>query len=96
LTTSPDPPKGVEKRQQVAQQADKVDVDRHGAPGVLNKIQKVARDSGVLSIIPNASAYFGHWWPVRPQRVPFVIHQPQPTLAGRPMVAKGQESGLIT
>ncbi len=90
-----DPPKGVENANKLVQR-DKVDVligTVHS--GVQMGIHRVARESGVLSIIPNAGVHAA----TRAQCAPNVFRtsftNSQPTLAlGKPMMDKGHKKAV--
>ena len=90
-----DPPKGVENANKLVQR-DKVDVligTVHS--GVQMGIQKVARDSGVLNIIPNAGVLAATGALCAPNVLGSSFTNSQPTLAlGAPMVAKGHKKAV--
>ncbi|MCB2001542.1 MAG: ABC transporter substrate-binding protein, partial [Rhodoferax sp.] len=90
-----DPPKGVENANKLVQR-DKVDVligTVHS--GVQMGIQKVARDSGVLNIIPNAGVLAATGALCAPNVFRSSFTNSQPTLAlGAPMVAKGHKKAV--
>ncbi len=90
-----DPPKGVENANKLVLR-DKVDVlvgTVHS--GVQMGIQKVARDSGVLSIIPNAGVQAATGALCAPNVFRTSFTNSQPTLAlGAPMVAKGLKKAV--
>lgn len=90
-----DPPKGVENANKLVLR-DKVDVligTVHS--GVQMGIQKVARDSGVLSIIPNAGVLAATGALCAPNVFRSSFTNSQPTLAlGAPMVAKGHKKAV--
>ncbi len=90
-----DPPKGVENANKLVLR-DKVDVligTVHS--GVQMGIQKVARDSGVLSIIPNAGVQAATGALCAPNVFRSSFTNSQPTRAlGAPMVAKGLKKAV--
>ncbi|MGZ5887820.1 MAG: ABC transporter substrate-binding protein, partial [Ramlibacter sp.] len=85
-----EPSKGVENANRLVQR-DKVDVligTVHS--GVQMAIQKVARESGVLSILPNAGVHAATRGLCAPNVFRTSFTNSQPTLAlGKPMVDKG-------
>jgi branched-chain amino acid transport system substrate-binding protein len=89
------PPKAVENANRLVQR-DKVDVlvgTVHS--GVQMGIQKVARDSGVLSLIPNAGAHAATRALCAPNVFRTSFTNSQPTLAlGKPMVDKGHKKAV--
>src|SRR3954468_5363600 len=90
-----EPAKGVENATQLVQR-DKVDVligTVHS--GVQMGIQKVARDTGVLSLIPNAGVHAATRALCAPNVFRTSFTNPQPTLAlGKPMVDKGLKKAV--
>jgi branched-chain amino acid transport system substrate-binding protein len=90
-----EPSKGVENASRLVQR-DKVDVligTVHS--GVQMGIQKVARDSGVLSIIPNAGVHAATRALCAPNVFRTSFTNSQPTLAlGKPMVDKGLKKAV--
>ncbi|MEJ6023062.1 ABC transporter substrate-binding protein [Ramlibacter sp. PS4R-6] len=90
-----EPAKGVENATQLVQR-DKVDVligTVHS--GVQMGIQKVARDSGVLSLIPNAGVHAATRALCAPNVFRTSFTNSQPTLAlGKPMVDKGLKKAV--
>jgi branched-chain amino acid transport system substrate-binding protein len=89
------PPKAVENANRLVQR-DKVDVlvgTVHS--GVQMGIQKVARDTGVLSLIPNAGAHAATRALCAPNVFRTSFTNSQPTLAlGKPMVDKGHKKAV--
>jgi len=90
-----DPPKGVENANKLVLR-DKVDVlvgTVHS--GVQMGIQKVARDTGVLNIIPNAGVLAATGPLCAPNVFRTSFSNSQPTLAlGAPMVARGHKKAV--
>jgi branched-chain amino acid transport system substrate-binding protein len=90
-----DPSKGIENANKLVQR-DKVDVligTVHS--GVQMGIQKVARDSGVLSLIPNAGVHAATRALCAPNVFRTSFSNSQPTLAlGQAMVAKGHKKAV--
>ena len=90
-----DPSKGIENANKLVQR-DKVDVligTVHS--GVQMGIQKVARDSGVLSLIPNAGVHAATRSLCAPNVFRTSFSNSQPTLAlGQAMVAKGHKKAV--
>ena len=90
-----DPSKGVENASKLVQR-DKVDVlvgTVHS--GVQMGIQKVARDSGVLSLIPNAGVHAATRGLCAPNVFRTSFSNSQPTLAlGKAMVDKGHKKAV--
>ncbi len=90
-----DPSKGVENASKLVQR-DKVDVligTVHS--GVQMGIQKVARDSGVLSLIPNAGVHAATRALCAPNVFRTSFTNSQPTLAlGQAMMAKGHKKAV--
>jgi branched-chain amino acid transport system substrate-binding protein len=90
-----EPSKGVENASKLVQR-DKVDVlvgTVHS--GVQMGIQKVARDSGVLSLIPNAGVHAATRGLCAPNVFRTSFTNSQPTLAlGQAMVAKGHKKAV--
>jgi len=90
-----DPSKGIENANKLVQR-DKVDVligTVHS--GVQMGIQKVARDSGVLSLIPNAGIHAATRSLCAPNVFRTSFSNSQPTLAlGQAMVAKGHKKAV--
>ncbi len=90
-----EPSKGVENAQKLVQR-DKVDVligTVHS--GVQMGIQRVARESGVLSIIPNAGVHAATRALCAPNVFRTSFTNSQPTLAlGKPMVDKGLKKAV--
>jgi branched-chain amino acid transport system substrate-binding protein len=90
-----EPAKGVENATQLVQR-DKVDVligTVHS--GVQMGIQKVARDSGVLSLIPNAGVHAATRGLCAPNVFRTSFTNSQPTLAlGKPMMDKGLKKAV--
>lgn len=89
------PPKAVENANRLVQR-DKVDVlvgTVHS--GVQMGIQKVARDTGVLSLIPNAGAHAATRSLCAPNVFRTSFTNSQPTLAlGKPMVDRGHKRAV--
>jgi len=89
------PPKAVENANRLVQR-DKVDVlvgTVHS--GVQMGIQKVARDTGVLSLIPNAGAHAATRALCAPNVFRTSFTNSQPTLAlGKPMVDRGHKKAV--
>ena len=89
------PPKAVENANRLVQR-DKVDVlvgTVHS--GVQMGIQKVARDSGVLSLIPNAGAHAATRSLCAPNVFRTSFTNSQPTLAlGKPMMDRGRKKAV--
>ena len=90
-----EPSKGVENAQKLAQR-DKVDVivgTVHS--GVQMGIQKVARETGVLSLIPNAGVHAATRALCAPNVFRTSFSNSQPTLAlGKPMMDKGLKKAV--
>ncbi len=90
-----EPSKGIENANKLVQR-DKVDVlvgTVHS--GVQMGIQKVARDSGVLSLIPNAGVHAATRGLCAPNVFRTSFSNSQPTLAlGQAMVAKGHKKAV--
>ena len=90
-----DPSKGIENANKLVQR-DKVDVligTVHS--GVQMGIQKVARDTGVLSLIPNAGVHAATRALCAPNVFRTSFSNSQPTLAlGQAMVAKGHKKAV--
>ncbi len=90
-----DPPKGIENANKLVQR-DKVDVlvgTVHS--GVQMGIQKVARDSGVLSLIPNAGIHAATRGLCAPNVFRTSFSNSQPTLAiGKAMVDRGHKKAV--
>src|SRR5688572_12550059 len=90
-----EPSKGVENAQRLVQR-DKVDVligTVHS--GVQMGIQRVARDSGVLNLIPNAGVHAATRALCAPNVFRTSFTNSQPTLAlGKPMVDKGHKRAV--
>ena len=91
-----EPSKGVENASRLVQR-DKVDVivgTVHS--GVQMGIQKVARESGVLSIIPNAGVHAATRALCAPNVFRTSFTNSQPTLAlGKPMVGQGHQASAV-